>query len=547
MALAHRERPIWGVQFHPESIGTPAGALIVRNFLGLAPPRRGAPAPRPRRQVRPTRAPAYEVLVRSIDRVPDAALTFGRLFGADRHAFWLDGEAGGRAEGRSFMGSADRAGGEVLSADTAAGSVRALRPATGESETVAGTIFDLLRRRLSERQISTQLPFDFAGGYVGYLGYGIKADLGSPNRVDAETPDACLMFPSRMVVLEHRTGRAFAICIAGPEFSGRQALAEVEALQRELEAVPTAAPRAVSPPPSFDPACFEFALDRSEYLAAVKAAQRALHAGDSYELCLTTQIETRLDPVDPLAVYLRQRAFNPAPHAAFLRCGELAVLSSSPERFLRISRQGTVEARPIKGTRPRAADRGEDERLREELRTSVKERAENMMIVDLLRNDLGRVCRVGSIDVDGLLEVESHEHVHQLVSTIRGRLSADSDPLACVEACFPGGSMTGAPKLRSLAILDSLEPRPRGVYAGALGYFGLGGGADLSIVIRSAVIHGDRAAVGSGGAITVLSDPEEEWDEMMLKARPLLDVLSEFAASPSAQKAVSPRLRLARK
>jgi para-aminobenzoate synthetase len=179
----------------------------------------------------------------------------------------------------------------------------------------------------------------------------------------------------------------------------------------------------------------------------------------------------------------------------------------------------------VKGTRARGATPAEDERLREELRTSVKDRAENLMIVDLLRNDLSRTCEVGSVVVDELIGLETHPHVHQLVSTIRGTLREDRDPLGCVEACFPGGSMTGAPKLRSMEILDRLEPEPRGIYSGALGYLGLGGGVDLSIVIRTAVLRDGVATVGSGGAITVRSDPEEEWREMLLKAAPVLDAL----------------------
>jgi para-aminobenzoate synthetase len=268
------------------------------------------------------------------------------------------------------------------------------------------------------------------------------------------------------------------------------------------------------------------ALDHDAYLEAVAAARRELFAGESYELCLTNRLAVEVGDVDPLAIFLRQRALNPAPHGAFLRFGELAILSSSPERLLRITTGGEVEARPVKGTRRRGRDQAEDEALREELRGSVKDRAENLMIVDLLRNDLSRVCEAGSVEVEELIGLETHPHVHQLVSTIRGRLRTDRDPLGCVEACFPGGSMTGAPKLRSMQILERLEPGPRGIYSGALGYLGLDGAVDLSVVIRTAVISDGVATVGSGGAVTVRSDPEEEWREMLLKAGPTLRALS---------------------
>ncbi len=580
MALAHRTRPIWGVQFHPESIGTATGAALIRNFVAVAvsaatgsvpgvhpvavaprqagpsgaaagsPPqnaasRRVAASPDP--VASPSRAatgpqsagqaPIWDLVVRKLPTLHDPEAAFGALFADESHAFWLDDPTGA---GRTFIGASTGPGSELLMQPPGEDRVR-VEGEDGSVSIADESIFDLLRRRLRERRVEPDLPFDFCGGYVGYFGYGLKRTLRSPNRFEAETPDACFMAATRMVAFDDRVGETFVIGVVPPETSREEVVADVDAICDRLELIPS--PSAIrpdgspaSPPPRLprpkadaveagDLDSVDLALDHAAYLDAIAAAQRALREGESYELCLTNRLRVPLGDADPFAIFARQRRLNPAPYGAFLRLGDHVVLSSSPERFLRISPGGEVEARPVKGTRARGTTAAEDERLREELRASVKDRAENLMIVDLLRNDLSRTCEVGSVVVDELIGLETHPHVHQLVSTIRGRLRADSDALGCVEACFPGGSMTGAPKLRSMEILDRLEPEPRGIYSGALGYLGLGGGVDLSIVIRTAVLREGIATVGSGGAITVRSDPEEEWREMLLKAAPTLAVL----------------------
>jgi para-aminobenzoate synthetase len=259
------------------------------------------------------------------------------------------------------------------------------------------------------------------------------------------------------------------------------------------------------------------------YAAAFAEVQRQLRLGNSYEVNLTyrEQVESRLDPV---AAYLRLRELNPAPYSGYLRHRGVHLLSSSPERYATVDRHRTLEARPIKGTTPRGTTPEEDAQHRHHLATDPKFRAENLMIVDLLRNDLSMVCDAGTVTVPSLMEVESYRSVHQLVSTVRGRLRDDVTTIGALRALFPAGSMTGAPKRRTMEIIDAVEATPRGVYAGAFGWLSADGRADLSVVIRTLVATTAEPGgttvyeLGTGGGITVRSDLEEEWAESRWKA-----------------------------
>ena len=515
MGVRHRERPWWGVQFHPESIGTEHGTMLLRNFAELT----GSRVVRRTSGVSRPRSPAarreLRVLTRRLDREAPADATFTRLFGEEPYAFWLDSSRIVPGTSRySYLG-APGPDGEVLRYRAGSGAVDVLRGGVWSTE-AGQDVFAALDRRLRSAGVRRVrgMPGQFAGGYVGYLGYEADAEAGA-----VSTPDAVWMSAGRFVVIDHVRRETWLAAVCPDDDASaaewlRDAGDEVADL-RPLDEPETVAGCAAEP---------WLTRSRTQYLADIAECQRQLRRGESYEICLTTSVEVPFHG-DPLRTYRRLRAVNPAPYAAFLRLDGVAVLSSSPERFLTVDRRGVAESRPIKGTAARVADPVQDEVVRELLRLDPKTRAENLMIVDLLRNDLGSVCEVGSVSVPRFLHVETYATLHQLVTTIRGRLRSDVTAVQAARACFPGGSMTGAPKRRSMEIIDRLERRPRGVYSGALGYFGYGGEADLSIVIRTAVVADGTLTVGAGGAIVLDSDPVAEYDEMILKARSSLRAL----------------------
>ena len=530
MGIEHRSRPLWGVQFHPESIATAHGKTLVQNFYRLARERK-APAKRaPRRPAAPhphakpatAIASGTELRMRTIPGEAPTEALFERLFAGEEYAFWLDSaDAPTRLAQSSYLGTSGGVDRCVLSCDVTQAVVR--REGAAGTELERTSIFDVLDREVAARAVETPPghPPNLIGGFVGYLGYELKADCGSTNAHRSDVPDAVLMLANRLVAVDHVRGRTHVIAVFREDEEEAESWLEgAEAAVREALADPAAAvdPGRRFGEPSASHVSFECGRGREQYLADIARSQAELAAGESYEVCLTDQISTGAEP-DAFDLYRNLRRSNPAPFAAFLKLGEVAVVSSSPERFLSVDRGRRVEARPIKGTSPRSADPTQDAVLRAELTSDEKTYAEHLMIVDLLRNDLGIVCEVGSVGVPELMIVEDYATVHQLISTVEGVLAADRSAVECARACFPGGSMTGAPKQRTMEIIDDIEAEARGVYSGAIGYFGLDGAMDLSIVIRTIVLRPGRTTIGAGGAIVMQSDPEDEFNEILLKAR----------------------------
>ncbi|HEV2775394.1 MAG TPA: aminodeoxychorismate synthase component I [Solirubrobacteraceae bacterium] len=541
MAIRDRGRPAWGVQFHPESVGTEHGAQLMANFIALTPARRprgaGKPPPPQSTIVPGGRCPArpsgaVRISRRVLDAARDAESAFAALFGDCAHAFWLDSSRVDPALSRfSFMGAALGELGAEIRYHVGASRLTVTRGAT--SDVHHEPLLHYLSRELARLHTeSPDLPFDLNGGFVGYLGYELKADCGAAAAHEAELPDAFLLLADRLVVVDHALGQTHLLALSD---GGADGLARAEGwLAATAAALDDVAP--LGEPLMLDPAetalAFALGRGREHYLANIQTCKHLLEAGESYEICLTNTL-TLPAFADPFEVYRVLRRVNPAPYSAYLRMREGAILSSSPERFLRVTRDRTVEAKPIKGTGRRHGDPDADRAARDTLARSPKDRAEHLMIVDLLRNDLGLVSQIGSVHVPKLMDVESYETVHQLVSTIRGRLRDDVDVVDAIRATFPGGSMTGAPKLRTMEIIDALEGAARGVYSGALGFLSLNGTADLSIVIRTIVATAGGATIGTGGAIVMLSEAEDEYAEMLLKAQPLLDAVSLSAGARS--------------
>ncbi len=506
MALRHRQLPRFGIQFHPESICTEHGDRLIANALALA-----GIAPRP--QARPVAAAprpraTLPTWTDCIEQAPPAEWVHAACYATREQHFWLDNSLDqGPGPRFSYMGAPEGDQACVLRYNSRERRLTLCQ--NGREEVLALSIFEYLERALA-RPVDTGLPFPFIGGYVGYFGYELKGELGSGPGHASPWPDAALLRTDRYLVFDHGKNRLYLVSHDHDQLEAQRWFRSMRTLLAELVAP-------VTPPPQ-RPVDFVLEKPGPDYLSDIATCEGHLHDGESYEICLTNRWRGT-SAEDPAIVYRRLRRLNPAPYAACLRFGPLWVLSSSPEQFLGIDASGQVSTKPIKGTRARLADPAADQAVAEDLRQAVKERSENLMIVDLLRNDLGRVCEVGSVHVPHLMEVERYATVHQLVSTVRGQLRTDASAIDCLRASFPGGSMTGAPKLRTMELIDALETSARGIYSGCIGYLGLDGAAELSIVIRTAVVEHGQVTIGTGGAVVALSDAQAELDEMLLKAR----------------------------
>jgi len=368
--------------------------------------------------------------------------------------------------------------------------------------------FDYTRSDLADAPISTELPFTWRPGLIGWISYEGEQRFMRVDRAIVFDNDAQRLFFVGLFNTQAQFDDWHHAALLRLGLSGGQVAQYLHGENPDL--APTSVRLRQSP---------------AEYLNLILKAQKHIVAGDVYQVCLTNQIEVQT-LADPLAVFLKLRLANPAPYACFIKMNETVLAGTSPEQFISVSAEGQISSKPIKGTRPRSDNFDEDQASAEELRTDAKERAENLMIVDLMRNDLGKVAEVGSVSVPLLFQIEKYATVHQLVSTVNAQKVEEISALDVVLAAFPGGSMTGAPKIRAMEIISELEREHRGVYSGCAGYLGFDGSAEFSMTIRSIVFDAGIATIGIGGGITIDSNPEAELAETRLKAKALLEALN---------------------
>lgn len=399
-----------------------------------------------------------------------------------------------------------------------------------KNESIRGNPFDIVGELLKKYALESCLShIPFKSGVVGYFGYDMChfiEHLPSKSIDDLNLPECYMAFYDLIITFDHLEGKTYIVSSGFPEQDEerrlKRAAKRLQSVIERLQDATTATNSVLLQDETIPTIRCNFT--HKEYLEAVQTAREYIAAGDIFQVNLSQRFEVNT-PVPSYKLYQQLRQVNPAPFAAYLDMGEATIISASPERFLRVNGD-MVESRPMKGTRPRGTFADADDALANELKDSIKDRAENIMIVDLVRNDLGRVCRFGTVKVRELCTLESYATVFQLTSTIEGRLCSDKGRIDLLKACFPGGSITGAPKVRSMEIIDELEPTKRGIYTGSIGYLSFSGEMDLNIVIRTILLKDRKAYFQVGGGIVFDSDPELEYQETMDKAKALFQALS---------------------
>ncbi|KAJ3275004.1 hypothetical protein HDV01_001510 [Terramyces sp. JEL0728] len=580
MGLIHKTKQIWTVQFHPESICTEYGQTLVSNFCEIVQnswqkkPAVYSALPENLKSMtvippplvsKTTPKTNYKAIVEKLSYA-NSKDVFELLFSKLEKSFWLDSAKVEKGLSRySFMGSCDGPECFTIEYDLS----RRLVTKTGhtaEKLKIADndTFFKYLAEIVNDTSIAQEniecahpVDIPFIGGLVGYIGYEMKAESMKYHPAQEQfitesaraVPDSSFIFTDRVVIFDHQENLIYLSALVNTGVSNSRKIQNEwlkettsminsidsdfssQYLDKQLVKIPQ----------------IKLCHEKNEYIRNINKSLENIIEGETYEVCLTTQLKVDIKKPHPhpFEMYKHLRKRNPAPYGSYLSLGNgLFITSSSPERFLRIT-NNSISMKPIKGTLQRATRINfagneqeielENQRRCNHLANSEKDQSENLMIVDLIRNDLNQISIPNSVSVPHLMVVESYATVHQLVSTVESVLRPDLNPVDAIMRCFPPGSMTGAPKLRTVQIIETLENIPRGPYSGVIGFFSVTGQSDFSVVIRTAVFHdeGDKTSVsiGAGGAIVALSNPEEEFDEMILKAQSVLPSLNDTFSS----------------
>jgi para-aminobenzoate synthetase len=525
MGIEHETKPFFGIQYHPESISTEFGNEVIAKFLELAEEfnkkkYEGLKLPVDDSAGKKIKPESLIVDYKKSDLNTSTDVIFYNLFSESKYSFWLDTSKIIKDYSRfSIMGSVEANHDKAILFERNAKELSIVQD--GKTSSYKRDLFDYLAEEIDNSYVKPvdALPFNFNGGLIGYFGYELKSELDFKTSHNSEVPDAALIFSTRFLVIDHKENKIYIVAIAkdaNDTKATQQWINEISGKLQKLAPIPVKKDNHVK-----DKLEFYGSQNHNTYIENIKKCLTEIKNGESYEICLTNRLSIDLD-LDPMDLYLNLRKINPAQYSAYLHFNSFSIICSSPEQFLKLDRDKNVSTKPIKGTIVRDSDPEVDERNKATLHDNEKFRAENLMIVDLLRNDFGRVCEIGSVKVPHLMAVETYETLNHLVSTVVGKLGSRYNIIDLLKATFPGGSITGAPKKRTMEIIDKLEKVARGPYTGALGYISLCGAAELDIIIRTAVLTKNKITVGSGGAIIALSDPQEEFDEILLKAFPLI-------------------------
>ena len=459
----------------------------------------------------------------------ETPITLYRKLARDGKGFLLEsGEGEGKNARFSFMGFNPfislEARGDTLQLEK-----------YGEVSTRKGNPFDFLQEIMEQVDWVDPVALPFNGGAVGYFGYDLAAQIepvGPPPPDDRGMPDMSVIFPSEILAFDHQNHLLTALIVfqvEDPAASYEKACRKLEQLvgklHEEKELSRESGHKNLSNASgSFEEVNFSSNLTCEEYTDTVEKVKELIHEGEVFQLVASQRLEVK-NPVDPFLAYRTMRSVSPSPYQFYLDLGELTLCGSSPEMLVRVE-NGEAWTRPIAGTRPRGSTPEEDEANACDLWSDEKERAEHIMLVDLGRNDLGRVCRYGSVRTENLMQVEHFSHVMHITTDVKGTLAPGHSPLDALKSCFPAGTVTGAPKVRAMQLINQLEPTKRGPYSGAVGYLGFNQNMDTCITIRTIVAHGDSMFIQAGAGIVADSVPENEYQETLHKTKSLLKTLS---------------------